>query len=72
MCTQMGRDARRGNYSSRTGQVTGRATVALILPFTQLNRLIRPEELADAICFMLANSAVSGELWADAGWHAPA
>jgi NAD(P)-dependent dehydrogenase (short-subunit alcohol dehydrogenase family) len=43
-----------------------------ILPFTQLNRLIRPEEIADAICFMLANSAVSGELWADAGWHAPA
>ena len=41
-----------------------------ILPFTQLNRLIRPEEIADAICFMLANSAVSGELWADAGWHA--
>jgi NAD(P)-dependent dehydrogenase (short-subunit alcohol dehydrogenase family) len=43
-----------------------------ILPFTQLNRLIQPEEIADAICFMLANSAVSGELWADAGWHAPA
>ncbi len=43
-----------------------------ILPFTQLNRLIRPEEIADAICFMLGNSAVSGELWADAGWHAPA
>ena len=42
-----------------------------ILPFTQLSRLIRPEEIADAICFMLANSAVSGELWADAGWHAP-
>jgi len=43
-----------------------------ILPFTQLSRLIRPDEIADAICFMLANSAVSGELWADAGWHAPA
>jgi 3-oxoacyl-[acyl-carrier protein] reductase len=42
------------------------------LPFTQLSRLIRPEKIADAICFMLANSAVSGELWADAGWHAPA
>lgn len=40
-----------------------------ILPFTQLHRLIRPEEIADAICFMIANSAVSGELWADAGWH---
>jgi len=43
-----------------------------ILPFTQLGRLIRPEEIADAICFMLVNSAVSGELWADAGWHPPA
>jgi len=43
-----------------------------ILPYTQLGRLIRPEEIADAICFMLANSAVSGDLWVDAGWHAPA
>ena len=43
-----------------------------ILPYTQLGRLIRPEEIADAICFMLVNSAVSGELWADAGWHPPA
>jgi 3-oxoacyl-[acyl-carrier protein] reductase len=40
-----------------------------ILPYTQLGRLIRPEEIADAICFMIGNSAVSGELWADAGWH---
>jgi NAD(P)-dependent dehydrogenase (short-subunit alcohol dehydrogenase family) len=40
-----------------------------ILPFTQLRRLIRTEEIADAICFMVNNSAVSGELWADAGWH---
>jgi NAD(P)-dependent dehydrogenase (short-subunit alcohol dehydrogenase family) len=40
-----------------------------ILPFTQLRRLIRPEEIADAICFMITNAAVSGELWADAGWH---
>ncbi len=40
-----------------------------ILPFTQLRRLIRPDEIADAICFMIANSAVSGELWADGGWH---
>jgi NAD(P)-dependent dehydrogenase (short-subunit alcohol dehydrogenase family) len=40
-----------------------------ILPATQLRRLIRPEEIADAICFMIVNSAVSGELWADAGWH---
>jgi 3-oxoacyl-[acyl-carrier protein] reductase len=43
-----------------------------ILPYTQLGRLIRPQEIADAICFMLANSAASGELWVDAGWHAPA
>ena len=40
-----------------------------ILPYTQLRRLIRPEEIADAICFMIGNSAVSGQLWADAGWH---
>jgi 3-oxoacyl-[acyl-carrier protein] reductase len=38
-------------------------------PNTQLGRLIRPQEIADAICFMITNSAVSGELWADAGWH---
>lgn len=43
-----------------------------VLPFTQLKRLIRPEEIADAICFMISNPAVSGELWADAGWHPPA
>jgi 3-oxoacyl-[acyl-carrier protein] reductase len=40
-----------------------------IIPQTQLRRLIKPEEIADAICFMVANSAVSGHLWADAGWH---
>lgn len=40
-----------------------------ILPETQLGRLIKPEEIADAICFMISNSAVTGELWADAGWH---
>ncbi|MFO1297922.1 MAG: hypothetical protein U1F25_16655 [Rubrivivax sp.] len=33
-----------------------------ILLYTQLGRLIQPEEIADAICFMLTNSAVSGEL----------
>jgi NAD(P)-dependent dehydrogenase (short-subunit alcohol dehydrogenase family) len=43
-----------------------------ILPYTQLRRLIRPTEIADAICFMVCNPAVSGELWADAGWHPPA
>ena len=40
-----------------------------VIPYTQLRRLIRPEEIADAICFLISNSAVSGELWADAGWH---
>ncbi len=40
-----------------------------ILPQTQLGRLIHPEEIADAICFMISNPAVSGELWADAGWR---
>lgn len=40
-----------------------------VLPETQLGRLIRPTEIADAICFMIHNSAVSGSLWADAGWH---
>lgn len=40
-----------------------------ILPQTQLRRLIRAQEIADAIIFMIGNSAVSGELWADAGWH---
>jgi NAD(P)-dependent dehydrogenase (short-subunit alcohol dehydrogenase family) len=40
-----------------------------ILPATQLKRLIRPQEIANAICFMISNAAVSGELWADAGWH---
>jgi NAD(P)-dependent dehydrogenase (short-subunit alcohol dehydrogenase family) len=43
-----------------------------VLPYTQLRRLIRTEEIADAICFLISNSAVSGELWADAGWHPPA
>jgi NAD(P)-dependent dehydrogenase (short-subunit alcohol dehydrogenase family) len=40
-----------------------------VLPYTQLRRLIKPGEIADAIRFMITNSAVSGELWADAGWH---
>ena len=30
-----------------------------VLPHTRLGRLIRPEEIADAICFMIANSALS-------------
>lgn len=40
-----------------------------ILPATQLKRLIKPQEIASAIVFMISNPAVSGELWADAGWH---
>jgi 3-oxoacyl-[acyl-carrier protein] reductase len=40
-----------------------------IIPRTQLRRLVHPEEIADAICFMISNAAVSGSLWADAGWH---
>jgi len=40
-----------------------------IIPKTQIRRLIQPEEIADAICFMVSNTAVSGSLWADAGWH---
>ncbi len=43
-----------------------------ILPLTQLRRLLRPEEVADAILFMIKNSATSGALWVDAGWHPPA
>jgi 3-oxoacyl-[acyl-carrier protein] reductase len=40
-----------------------------ILPQTQLQRLIQPEEIAKAICFMISESAMTGELWVDAGWH---
>jgi NAD(P)-dependent dehydrogenase (short-subunit alcohol dehydrogenase family) len=40
-----------------------------ILPFTQLRRLIRPDEIAKAIMFMITNSAMTGELWVDGGWH---
>jgi NAD(P)-dependent dehydrogenase (short-subunit alcohol dehydrogenase family) len=40
-----------------------------ILPATQLGRLIKPAEIAEAVCFMIGNPAVSGEIWADAGWH---
>jgi len=42
-----------------------------ILPYTRLGRLIEPTEIAEAICFLIANSEVSGQLWADAGWHPP-
>lgn len=43
-----------------------------VLPKTQLGRLLRAEEVADAICFMIKNPAVSNSIWADAGWHPPA
>ena len=43
-----------------------------VLPRTQLGRLLTAEEVADAIIFMIRNPAVSGALWADAGWHPPA
>jgi NAD(P)-dependent dehydrogenase (short-subunit alcohol dehydrogenase family) len=43
-----------------------------ILPQTQLNRLIHPEEIAHAIVFMIRNATVSGPVWADAGWHSRA
>ncbi len=42
-----------------------------ILPYTQLGRLIEPSEIAEAICFLISNSEVSEQLWADAGWHPP-
>jgi NAD(P)-dependent dehydrogenase (short-subunit alcohol dehydrogenase family) len=42
-----------------------------VLPFSRLRRLIEPAEIADAICFLISNPAVSGQLWADAGWHSP-
>ncbi len=51
-------------------RVLGEARIAEhILPRTQLRRLILPEEIAHAICFLIRNAAVSGQLWADAGWH---
>jgi NAD(P)-dependent dehydrogenase (short-subunit alcohol dehydrogenase family) len=40
-----------------------------IIPRTSLKRLIEPSEIADAICFLIGNSAVSGSLWADAGYR---
>lgn len=43
-----------------------------VLPNTELGRLIKPEEIADAVCFLLKNDSISRPLWADAGWHPPA
>lgn len=42
---------------------------ANIIPQTTMRRLIKPDEIAHAICFLIQNSAVSGQLWVDAGWH---
>jgi NAD(P)-dependent dehydrogenase (short-subunit alcohol dehydrogenase family) len=43
-----------------------------VLPTLPIGRFIRPEEIADAICFMISNAAFSGQLWADADWYPPA
>ncbi len=43
-----------------------------ILAHTHLKRLIDTREIAEAVCFMIGNSAVSGSLWVDAGWQPPA
>jgi NAD(P)-dependent dehydrogenase (short-subunit alcohol dehydrogenase family) len=40
-----------------------------IIPRTQLRRLIRPDEIANAIVFLVRNAVISGQVWADAGWH---
>lgn len=40
-----------------------------VLPNVPQGRLIRPQEIADAICFAIANDAVSSEIWLDGGWH---
>lgn len=42
---------------------------ANIIPQTTMRRLIQPREIAHAICFLIQNSAVTGQLWVDAGWH---
>ncbi len=42
-----------------------------VLPYTRLGRLIEPAEIAEAIWFLITNPEVSGQLWADAGWHPP-
>ena len=40
-----------------------------VLSRSLLGRLIKPEEIAEAVCFLLKNPAITGQLWADAGWH---
>lgn len=41
----------------------------VVVPHTQMKRLIEPAEIAGTICFMVENPVVSGPVWADAGWH---
>ena len=36
-------------------------------PLIPLGRMIEPDEIADAVCLLIDNPAVSGPLWADAG-----
>lgn len=38
-----------------------------IKPLIPLGRMIKPEEIADAVCLLIENPAISGSLWADAG-----
>lgn len=52
--------------------VPGEVLEEHILPQVQIRRLLRPEEIAETICFALSNSSISGALWADGGWHTPA
>ena len=40
-----------------------------VLSNSLLGRLIEPDEIAEAVCFLLKNPVVTGQLWADAGWH---
>jgi NAD(P)-dependent dehydrogenase (short-subunit alcohol dehydrogenase family) len=42
-----------------------------VLPQVQIGRLIRPDEVAEAICYMLSNEAASREQFVDGG-YAPA
>jgi NAD(P)-dependent dehydrogenase (short-subunit alcohol dehydrogenase family) len=42
-----------------------------VLPQVQIGRLIRPDEVAEAICYMLSNDAASREQFVDGG-YAPA
>ena len=39
-----------------------------IKPLIPLGRMIAPDEIADAVCVLIENPAISGQLWADAGF----